>query len=103
MWVRLSGMFFLDLAFYCIKAALQEQRSFIHWSIMTRPLTIVFLGAFVALGLENPSILLFGVVDLLATCWTALALRTSGGDATPANWLGRARSETEKDLALTDR
>ena len=34
----------------------------------------MFLGAFVALGLENPSILLFGVIDLLATLWTALTL-----------------------------
>jgi hypothetical protein len=74
MWVRLSGLFFLDLAFYCIQAALGEQRSFIGWSIKTRPLTIVFLAAFVALGLENPSILIFGVIDLLATLWTASTL-----------------------------
>jgi hypothetical protein len=76
MWVRLSGMFFLDLAFYCIQAARADQRWFMRWSIKTRPLTIVFLLAFVASGLENPSILIFGVIDLLATGWTMLALGT---------------------------
>ena len=76
MWVRLSGMFFLDLAFYCIQAALSDQRTFMRWSVKTRPLSIVFLVAFVAGGLENPNILIFGVIDLLATLWTIVALRT---------------------------
>jgi hypothetical protein len=75
MWVRLCGMFFLDLAFYCIQAALSDQRTFMRWSVKTRPLSIMFLVAFVAGGLENPSILIFGVIDLLATLWTVLALR----------------------------
>lgn len=78
-WVRLSGMFFLDLAFYCIKAAVNEQESFIRWSILTRPWTLVFLGAFVAAGIESPRILIFGVVDLLATLWTVFALRADRG------------------------
>jgi hypothetical protein len=74
-WVRLSGMFFLDLAFYCIKAALDENKLFIRWSILTRPWTLVFLGAFVAAGFESPRILIFGIVDVLATLWTVFALR----------------------------
>ena len=76
MWVRLCGAFFLDLAFYCIQAARSDQRTFMRWSVKTRPLSIMFLVAFVAGGLENPSILIFGVIDLLATLWTVLALRT---------------------------
>ena len=75
LWVRLSGMFFLDLAFYCIKAAIDENKVFIRWSVTTRPLTILFLGAFVALGYENSNILVFGVIDVAATLWTAVALR----------------------------
>jgi hypothetical protein len=81
MWVRLCGMFFLDLAFYCIQAALSDERTFVRWSVRTRPLTIVFLVVFVAGGLENPSILIFGVIDLLATLWTILALRTPREEA----------------------
>jgi hypothetical protein len=81
MWVRLCGMFFLDLAFYCIQAARDDERTFIGWSVKTRPWTIVFLAAFVAAGLENPSILIFGVIDLLATLWTVLALGTPREEA----------------------
>jgi hypothetical protein len=81
MWVRLSGMFFLDLAFYCIRAALDDQRPFIRWSVQTRPWTIVFLVAFVAAGMENPGILIFGVIDLLATLWTSRALRSPEAEA----------------------
>jgi hypothetical protein len=77
MWVRLSGMFFLDIAFYCIKAALTEQKEFIRWTVWTRPVSVLFIGAFVAFGLENPVFLLFGVLDGAATLWTVLALRRS--------------------------
>jgi hypothetical protein len=75
LWVRLSGMFFLDLAFYCIKAAINEHKAFIRWSVTTRPLTLLFLGAFVSLGFANSNLLIFGVIDVIASLWTALALR----------------------------
>lgn len=74
-WVRLVGMFFLLFAFYCVRAAREEQTSFMRWSLWTRPTTIVFLLGFVAARLVEPIMLLFGVVDLLAAAWTALALR----------------------------
>jgi hypothetical protein len=77
MWVRLSGMFFLDLAFYCIQAARHDAQVFMGWSVWTRPWTTVFLVAFVAAGLENPGVLVFAVIDLLATLWTVLALGNS--------------------------
>src|SRR5688572_16501763 len=63
MWVRLSGALFLDLAFYCVQAARTGQQSFFRWTTMTRPCTIVLLGVFVALRMENPVVLIFGVVD----------------------------------------
>lgn len=74
-WARISGMFFWILAYYCVRAALDEERSFMRWSLRTRPTTFVFLSAFVAFGLVRPVLLAFGVVDLAATLWTALALR----------------------------
>jgi hypothetical protein len=81
MWVRLCGMFFLDLAYYCVRAAREEERPFMRWSVGSRHLTIVFLVAFVATGMENPGILIFGVIDLLATLWTALTLGSSRREA----------------------
>jgi hypothetical protein len=74
-WVRLTGMFFLDVAFYCIKAARSEQKDFFRWSVMTRPFTLPLLAAVVGYGLENPLVLFFGMVDVLAALWTGLALR----------------------------
>jgi hypothetical protein len=83
LWVRLSGVFFLDLAFYCIRAARREQAEFIRWSVVTRPFMLPFLAAAVAFGLENPAVLVFGVIDVLAAAWTLLALR-GRADAPPA-------------------
>ena len=74
-WMRLCGMFFLDLAYYCIRAAQNENMMFIRWSTYTRPWTLAFLAAFVALGLVKPIILTFGLIDVLATLWTVRALR----------------------------
>ena len=88
MWVRLSGMFFLDLAFYCIQAAREDRTEFMRWSVWTRPSVLLFLGAFVLCGLENPAVLIFGIVDLLAAIWTATALRAdadSAGEPVPSS------------------
>jgi hypothetical protein len=74
-WVRLSGMFFLYLAFYCLMAAWNERKEFFRWSVVTRPCTLLVLAACVFTGMEHPFILLFGVLDVLAALWTALALR----------------------------
>lgn len=74
-WVRITGMFFLLFAYYCLRAALEEERRFMHWSLRTRPTTIFFLAGLVAFELAPPVILVFGVFDVAATLWTALALR----------------------------
>ena len=74
-WVRITGMFFCIVAYYCVRAAWQEGTAFIRWSVHTRPTTLLFLGAFVAMKLVQPVILVFGVIDVAASLWTALALR----------------------------
>lgn len=74
-WMRLCGMFFLDLAYYCVRAARSENAMFIRWSTYTRPWTLVFLSAFAACGLVEPIVVTFGLVDVLATLWTVLELR----------------------------
>ncbi len=74
-WVRITGMFFAILAYYCICAAREEQTAFMRWSVRTRPTTLVFLAACVATQVVQPIILLFGVIDVAAAVWTALALR----------------------------
>ena len=49
-WIRITGMLFLILAFYCWRAAREENLSFIRWSVYTRPTTVLFLLWFVARG-----------------------------------------------------
>lgn len=75
MWVRVSGGLLLVLAFYCIQAARTGQESFFRWSVVTRPWTIVLVAALAAAGLENTCVLAFGLVDVAAAGWTAIALR----------------------------
>jgi hypothetical protein len=74
-WVRFTGMFFLILAYYCLRAAREEERRFMEWSVRTRPTTLLFLTAFAAFDLVRPPMLLFGIIDLGASVWTAVALK----------------------------
>ena len=74
-WPRIVGMLLLILGFLCWRAGVEENRSFMRWSLLTRPTTIVFLAGFVAAGWIEPIILLFGAVDVAAAGWTFVALR----------------------------
>ncbi len=55
-----------------------ELLSFMRTSVWVRASVIVVLGALVAVGLAPPPLLVFGIVDLAAAVWTALALRSMG-------------------------
>jgi hypothetical protein len=74
-WLRLNGMFCWTLCYYCVRAAREEARTFMSWSVWPRSATILFMAVFVAMGLVGPMALLIGAVDSLAAIWTALALR----------------------------
>ena len=74
-WVRVVGMLSVFLSFYFIQAARSETIAFFRWTVWVRSTTILFLGAFVLLGLASPFILPFGVIDLLGAIWTGAALR----------------------------
>ena len=75
-WIRISGMLVLFLGYYYIQAARHELTDFFRWTVHVRSTVIVFLAAFVLLGFASPTLILFGVVDLLGAIWTALALRS---------------------------
>ena len=82
-WPRIVGMLLLILGFFCWRAAVEENTRFMHWSLLTRSTPIVFLAWFVASGWIEPSILLFGAVDLAAAAWTFAALRADARAARP--------------------
>jgi hypothetical protein len=77
-WLRVLGVVTAILGYYYSVAARNELTSFFRASVFARPLVIVFFFAFVALGIAEPILLLFGVVDLLGAVWTGLELRQQG-------------------------
>ena len=71
----MRGFSLLILAYYYIQAARNEMTGFFRFAVHGRASVIVFFIAFVVLGLAQPMLILFGVADLLAAIWTAVALR----------------------------
>ena len=76
-WIRVVGLLLLILAYYYVQTARSEMQPFFRWTVHTRPLVLVCFIVFVALGLAQPMLIGFGVVDLLGAIWTGLALRSS--------------------------
>lgn len=74
-WVRVVGMLALILGGYYITAARNSLEAFFQMTVYLRSSVILFFGAFVALGMVEPPLLLFGLIDLLGAGWTELALR----------------------------
>ena len=74
-WIRVVGLLFLLFAYLMIRAAHAELTEFFRWTVHARASIIVFVIAFVALGLVQPILILFGVIDLLSAIWTGLTLR----------------------------
>ena len=74
-WIRVMAMLLLILAYYYIQAARKEMTVFFRFTVHGRASVIVFFIVFVAFGLAQPMLIGFGVVDLAAAIWTALALR----------------------------
>jgi hypothetical protein len=74
-WIRVMAMLLLILAYYYIQAARNEMTGFFRFTVHGRASVIVFFVAFVVLGLAQPMLIGFGVVDLAAAIWTAWALR----------------------------
>jgi hypothetical protein len=77
-WLRVLGVVTVILGYYYSVAARNELTSFFRASVFARPLLVVFFIAFVALGIAEPILVLFGVVDLLGAVWTGLELRQQG-------------------------
>lgn len=77
LWIRLAGMFMLILAYYCFRAAREDSRAFIRWTLGPRFLVLPFLLLLFAGNLASPWLLVFGIVDAAASFWTARALAST--------------------------
>lgn len=74
-WIRVAGMLALLLGYYYVQCARAELRRFFELTIGARGAVIVFFAVFVALGFAKPTLLLFGMADVVGAIWTTLALR----------------------------
>jgi len=65
------------LGFYYIQAARKDLVDFFRWTVPVRASVILFFVAFVLLGYAQPTLVLFGVIDLAGAIWTGFALRSA--------------------------
>ena len=74
-WARVVGMLAFWLGYYYIQSARKGLTDMFRWSVHSRSTVIIFFTVFVLLGFVPATLILFGVVDLLAAIWTGLCLR----------------------------
>lgn len=75
-WIRVVGVLVLALAYYYTQAARKELTEFFPLTVRVRAAVFVVFAAFVLLKLAQPTLIMFGVVDLAGAIWTQLSLRT---------------------------
>jgi hypothetical protein len=76
-WIRVAGLLVVILGAYYFYFARNEVVPFFRVTIPGRVAFAVGVAALVGLGLSGPSLLLFGVLDLVGAIWTWWALRAT--------------------------
>jgi hypothetical protein len=76
-WIRVVGVLVLILAYYSLRAAQTDDRTYMEWTVTARALVPVFFIGFVVLGLARPMLITFGFIDLAGAVLTRRALRTT--------------------------
>ena len=76
-WLRVVGALAVNIGVFYIVAAVFELRPIIVASVFARLAIPVWLLGFVAFADACPSVLVFGVADLVGALWTLAALRSS--------------------------
>ena len=74
---RILGMIFLFMAYFFIRAALDEEGmdKFFMWTVHVRVTVIIFQIFFVIFGFGYLFIIIFGVIDFVLAFWTFWELR----------------------------
>ena len=79
-WIRVVGIPLILLGTYYFLAGRNDIVPFIRWSVPARASVILFYAILVLTGAVKPTILMFGLVDLLGAVWTQLSLRADQAD-----------------------
>ena len=81
-WIRVVGIPLVLLGGYYFLAGRNDLVPFIRWSIPARASVILFYLILALTEAVQPTILLFGVVDLVGAGWTALSIRADQTNVT---------------------
>jgi len=79
-WVRVIGVPVLILGTYYVRAARDNTRDFMRWTVTGRLVPLLAFGALVAYGLAPSALMLFAFIDVAGAAWTAWALRGDSRD-----------------------
>lgn len=79
-WIRVIGVPVLILGTYYVRAAREDNRAFMRWTVTGRLLPLLGFGGLVAAGYAPPMLMLFAVIDAAGAAWTASALRDEQRD-----------------------
>ena len=79
-WIRVIGLIAFNFGIYAWVSA--SFKPFLVASVYTRLMVFAAFTAFAAMGLANPTVMLFGVADLAGGIWTYFALRADASAPT---------------------
>lgn len=74
-WPRIASMLVLNYGLLYVWIVKTRALVILRYTVYARMLVLVYLGAFVAAGLVQPIILIFGVADAGGGLWTLWTLR----------------------------
>jgi hypothetical membrane protein len=74
-WVHIVGVLAFMIGVYAWVAAKHDFRPFLVASVWTRLLVCAAFTTFAVIGLASPTLIIFGVADLLGGAWTFFALK----------------------------
>ena len=97
-WIRVLGVVILNIGIFFWVAAHIEAITLFRASVVIRPLALLWFGAFVALGLVSPVLLVFGVIEATGALWTWLALRADQRSRQPAHPVSRIDPRYESKM-----
>ena len=80
-WIRVVGVLVLILAYYSLRAAQTDNRTYMEWTVTARAVVPVFFIGFVVLGMAEPMLIAFGFIDLAGAVPTRRALRAAPAPA----------------------
>ena len=75
-WLRVFGVVVVALGYYYVMAAKGNAHAFFNATVYGRIWVFLGFAGLAAVGIAKPSLILFGVADLLGAIWTFRAQRS---------------------------